>query len=283
MTYKILALGGGGSKGILHIGALKVLEERGKLIEQFSEIYGCSIGAGYAIGIAFGLDTKALERMSAKFTSFSGIFFDGLSLTELSETLTNKGVFSMKNLENTFLEMFDSEGINLRDKKISDSLISLKICATNITKKKLTVFEGNFPVIKAFLASACIPIIFRPQEINGSLYVDGGYLTNIIMDFIPKENHEKALTISIIHDDPKLTPENTRKISHIEFLYGLYKISCIYERFKNPHKNNIDLSYSLPSGISDVGEKQREEMISRGEELTRRFFSQGSFQENIKS
>jgi len=283
MTYKILGLGGGGSKGILHIGALKVLEEHGKLIEQFSEVYGCSIGAGYAIGIAFGLDTIALERMSAKFSSFSGIFFDGLSLSELSETLTKKGLFNMTNLENTFLEMFDSEGINLRNKKISDSLISLKICATNITKKKLTIFQGDFPVMKAFLASACIPIIFCPQEINGSLYIDGGYLTNIIMDFIPKEDHEKALTISIIHDDPKLTPENTRNISHTEFLYGLYKISCIYERFKNPHKNDIQLDYELPSGISDVGEKQRNEMISRGYELTRRFFSQGSFQENIKS
>ena len=62
MKYKILALGGGGTKGILHIGALKVLEEYGKLIELFSEgIYGCSIGSVFAIAIGFGLDSNALE------------------------------------------------------------------------------------------------------------------------------------------------------------------------------------------------------------------------------
>jgi NTE family protein len=274
MKYKILALGGGGSKGILHVGALKVLEEQGKLIELFSEgIYGCSIGAAYAIAIAFGLDCKALERMSAKFTSFTGIFFDGLTLTTLLNSINKKGVFEMDNISKVFLEMLDSEGINLRDKKISDSLIPLRICATNITKRNLAVFQGDFPVMQAFLASACIPLIFCPQEINGNLYIDGGYLTNIILDYIPPELKEKTLSISIIHDEPYLTPKNTLNMSHIEFLYNLYKISCIYERLKNPHKNNIDLSYILPSGISDVSPNQREEMILRGSELTRSFFS----------
>ena len=56
----------------------------------------------------------------------------------------------------------------------------------------------------------------------------------------------------------------------------MYKSSCIYERKKTFHKNNINLRYELPSGISDVSEKQRNEMISRGEELTRRFFAQRS-------
>lgn len=278
MKYKILALGGGGTKGILHIGALKVIEEQGKLTDLFSEgVYGCSVGSVFAIAIGFGLDTKALERMSVKFSSFSEIFFNGLTLTTLGNSLNKKGLFDMTNLETYFLELFDSEGINLRDKKISDSLIPLRICATNITKRNLTIFQDNFSVMKAFLASACIPILFCPQEINGSLYIDGGYLTNIILDYIPSELKEKTLSISIIHDDPNLTPQNTLNMSHIEFLYNLYKISCIYERLKNPHKNNIDLNYSLPSGISDVSEKQREEMILKGSELTRRFFSQSSF------
>jgi NTE family protein len=274
MKYKILALGGGGTKGILHIGALKVLEEQGKLIELFSEgIYGCSIGCVFAIAIGFGLDSKALERMSTKFTSFSGILFNDLTLNTLENSLNKKGLFEMSNLETFFIELFESEGINLRDKKISDSLIPLRICASNITKRNLTIFQDNFPVLKALRASCCIPILFCPQEINGSLYIDGGYLTNIILDYIPPEFKEKTLSISIIHDDPNLTPQNTLNMTHIEFLYNLYKISCIYERFKNPHKNNIDLNFKLPSGISDISETQRKEMILRGSELTRRFFS----------
>ena len=276
MTYKILALGGGGVKGILHIGALKVLEED----FVFEEFYGCSVGAAFAIALAFGLNAAALERMSRMFSSFSGIFFTGLTLPVLFDSLGKKGLFSMTNLELLFHNMFMSEGLDLRNKLISDAPKKLRICSTNITKRKLTVFQGNFPVLKALMASTCIPIIFHPQEINGSLYIDGGYLTNIILDFVPQEDRHKTLSISIIHDEPHLTPKNTLKMTHVEFLYNLYKISCIYERLKNPHKNNIDLNYSIASGISDIGEKERSEMILRGEELTRRF--QRSFQENIK-
>lgn len=278
MKYKVLALGGGGTKGILHIGALKVIEEKGKLIDLFSEgVYGCSVGAAFAIAIAFGLDSKALERMSVKFSSFSGILFNDLTLSTLEISLSKKGLFEMNNLETFFIDMFESEGIYLRDKKIKDSLIPLRICASNITKRKLTLFQDNFPILKALRASCCIPILFCPQEINGNLYVDGGYLTNIIMDYVPSELKEKTLSISIIHDDPYLTPQNTLNMTHIEFLYNLYKVSCIYERLKNPHKNNIDLNFKLPSGISDISPNQREEMILRGSELTRRFFSQSSF------
>ena len=274
MTFKILALGGGGMKGILHLGALKVLPFK------FEEFYGCSVGAIVAVGLAHELDYLALERMSTKVSTFNK--FTTFSLVDLQTSFQKKGLFEMDLFELFILELFDSEGINLREKKICDTPKKLKICATNITKHRLTVFAGNIPILKALRASCCIPLIFCPQIINDCVYIDGGYLTNIILDFIPREQHEKTLTLSIVHDDPKITPQTIKNISHLEFLYGMYKSSCIYQRFKHPHKNNINLNYNLPSGISDIGDKQRSEMISRGEELTLRFLSQGSFQESIK-
>lgn len=275
MTYNILALGGGGSKGILHIGVLKYLEEFG-LMKQFTEVYGCSVGAAFAIGIAFGLDSQAMIRMSSKFSTFNGILFKGLTLTDLQDSLSKKGLFNMKNLEEFFLDMFNSEGLDLRSKKLSDASIPLKICASNLTKNCLTVFSGEISVMKALMASACIPVLFHPQQINKSLYVDGGYLTNIILEYVPLEQRAKTLSISIVHDKPKINPQTILGISHIEFLYNLYKIACLYERKINMHPNNIDLTFNIPSGISDVTESQRSDMILRGYELTCRFFSQRS-------
>jgi len=274
MTYKILALGGGGTKGILHLGALKVLEEQ-DLLKNFEGIYGCSVGCLYATALAFGLTIEQIERMSTKFSSIDN--FTKLSLHELQTSLQKKGLFEMNMFEEFILEIFDSEGLDLRKKIISDSEIPLFICSTNLTKHVPTVFSGNIPILKAIRASCCIPIIFCPQIINNSVYIDGGYLTNIILNFIPIEKRERTLSISIIHNDPKITPHSIEKLSHIDFLYGLYKISCIYQRKKNINKNNIDLYYNLPSGISDVGEKERGEMILKGSELTRRFFSETSF------
>lgn len=270
MTYKILALGGGGSKGILHVGVIKAIEERNLNIE---EVYGCSIGAAYAIAFAFGLKSDALTRMSGMFSSFNGIFFDNLTVASLQETICKKGFFDIKNMERVFLEMFDSEGIDLRGKKISDAKIPLKICATNLTKKRLTVFSGSVSVMKAFLASACIPLLFCPQEINGSLYIDGGFLTNIILNFIPEQDREKTFSVSIIHDEPNLTPTNLEQSSILDYIYSLYKVHCLHEHAKYPYSNNLDLRYNLHSGISDVGDKEREEMISQGYESACSFLS----------
>ena len=276
MTYKILALGGGGSKGILHVGVIKAIEEFGL---NFEEIYGCSIGSIYATAIAFGLNSEALERMSAKFSSFNEAFIGKLTLLGLSDSLTKKGLFKMDMLEDFVVNLIlDETGINLREKKISDAPIPLRICASNITKKCLTVFEGDFPIMKAIRASCCIPVLFCPQTINGCLYIDGGFLTNIILDYIQPEKRKQTFSVSIIHNNPNLTPENTFKLSYVEFLYGLYKVACLYERKINLYKNNIDLKYNI-TGISDVGPKERNEMILHGYESARRFLSENCGQE----
>ena len=271
MTYNILALGGGGTKGILHLGALKFLEEQ-KFV--FSKFYGCSVGSIFAVALGFELNFQALERMSKKFVSFEK--FTKFSFGEFQTSLQKKGLFEMDMFEEFIIEAFDSEGINLRGKVISDSKIPVYILASNITRHIPTVFTGNIPILKALRASCCIPLIFCPQIINDSVYIDGGYLTNILPKFVPQEDRSKTLFLSIVHDDPKITPTTLEKLSHLEFLYGLYKSSCIYQRKINYSENTINLSYSLSSGISDIGESQRQEMISKGYDLTRRFFTKTS-------
>jgi predicted acylesterase/phospholipase RssA len=273
--YSILALGGGGTKGVLHVGALKFLEEKfGILQTKFHNgFYGCSVGAIFAIGLAFGLNADSIIRMSRRFTSFDEILFKDVTLEKLNNSVVRKGLFSLECLEDFFDKLFQSEGLYLRDKMIGDAPYPLYICATNITKKCITTFKGRVPIFKAMGASACIPFLFSPQILNNSAYVDGGYLTNIILSFVPSEDRKKLLTISIVYDDPKITPIRLSKISTLEYLYGLYKVSCIYERKVNMIPNNIQLNYNLASGISDVGEKERQEMIDKGYELTRSFFS----------
>jgi len=276
MTFKILALGGGGTKGILHIGAIKFLEEKyGNVQKQFSGgFYGCSIGSIFAIALAFGVKTEQLTRMAEKFSSFTEILFNELSIDKFRDSLTRKGLFDTAPLGEFIAKMFDSEGIDLRGKNISDASYPLFICAANLTKKTNTVFTGNVPILDAMAASCCIPLIFCPKIINDFAYIDGGYFTNIMLNFVPVDDRDQTLTLSILHEDPKLSPSKISKISTISYLYSLYRVSCLYERKMNTSLNNIEMGCTLASGISDVGDKEREEMISRGYELTRAFYSQ---------
>ena len=66
MVFKILAFGGGGSRGILHTGAIKYFEESG-LLANVTDVYGCSIGSVYATAIALGLNSEQIKEMMLLF------------------------------------------------------------------------------------------------------------------------------------------------------------------------------------------------------------------------
>jgi len=283
MVFKILALGGGGSRGILHAGAIKYLEESG-ILADVTDVYGCSIGAVYGTAVALGLSSEQIAKLSYKFTSFSEIFFGKLTLEKLEKNSEKKGLFEMDMLEEFFVKMYMEEtGIDLRTMKIKDTKLPLHICATNLTKKCLTIFEGDVPIVDAIRASCCIPLIFCPQNINGNMYIDGGYLTNVMLDYIPADLKETTLELSIRFEDVAMTPKAVKQMTHLSYLYGLFKVSCLYEMKIKKHKNDVQLYVKLSSGISDVSSEKCTEMIEAGYESTKRFFSESSFQENIES
>jgi NTE family protein len=278
MVFKILALGGGGTKGILHIGAIKFLEEKyGNLQKHFSGgFYGCSVGSIMATCLAFGMKSDDMTRITSKFSSFSQFLFEDMSVKRFKDSLSKKGLFDPRCLEDFIAKMLTDEGLDLKGKKISDAPYPLFLCSSNLTKKKITVFKGDILILDAIGASSCIPLIFYPKVINSSAYIDGGYLTSTMLSFIPPEDRDRTLTLSIIHEDPKLSPSKICKMSTVSYLYSLYMVSCLYERKMNTSPNNIEMGCTLASGISDVSDKDRNDMIARGYELTRAFYAKRS-------
>ncbi len=61
-------------------------------------------------------------------------------------------------------------------RKIEECERPLAIAATNLTSGQETIFTKG-DLIKAIQASGAVPMLFKPVEIGGSLYVDGG-ITN---------------------------------------------------------------------------------------------------------
>lgn len=65
----------------------------------------------------------------------------------------------------------------------------LVVTATNKTTGELTIFDArNTPDVEiaiACRASASIPVVFEPVEINGVKYVDGGYRDNVPQKYFP--------------------------------------------------------------------------------------------------
>jgi NTE family protein len=153
-----VALGGGGTRGFAHLGVLKALREKGIEPNIFS---GTSAGAIVAALLAAQKSPETIMEI-----------MEEINITDAAKiNLDSKGLASLENLKNLMDKILDR-------KNFSDLAFPLYLCVSNLNTGKVEYLNrGN--VAKAVQASASIPILFSPVEINGQLYVDGGLLDNV--------------------------------------------------------------------------------------------------------
>lgn len=159
MEYKIgFVLGGGGTRGFAHLGIIEGLMERGIRPDIIS---GVSAGA------------------------ISGAFISaGKSPREIHELLKRKNLFRYTNLQlptNGLLRLDGLQKVLEKEipyQRIEDLPIPLFIGLSNITIGRME-YHNQGPLARSILASASIPVLFAPVEIDGNLYADGGLLENL--------------------------------------------------------------------------------------------------------
>ncbi len=153
-----LALGGGGVLGAAHIGVLKALEENEIVVERIS---GTSVGAFVSALYAFGVTPDRIEA--------AVLDLNWLDISSFS--FSAHGFLSNQKLGDVFRRLAG-------DASFADAKIPLSIVAADIETGEKTVF-GTGRVDSAIMASACIPGVFIPVEIDGKMFVDGGVVENV--------------------------------------------------------------------------------------------------------
>ena len=162
MSKKLgLALGGGGARGVVHIGFLKALEEEG--IEPYC-ISGTSMGAVVGGAYACGISPDQLHEIVLKLKMIDIVDPSAIPFTRLS-------LLRSKKLQKLFLKY-------LGEKTFDDLKMPFSCTAVDLYNEKLYVFNSG-SIAKAVRASSCIPGVFRPVEHEGMLLVDGGVLCRV--------------------------------------------------------------------------------------------------------
>lgn len=163
-----VALGSGAARGLAHIPYIEAMDELGL---KPSVISGSSIGALIGSGWANGMSGAELREHA----------YDVLgSLQQIASTLWNRNRFSLKQMVEDGLSMqVNSMGITtafLPD-GFPDDFAELKIpfsvVATDFYAWKEMVFSSG-PLRPAIAASLAIPSLFRPVNVEGRYYIDGG-------------------------------------------------------------------------------------------------------------
>ncbi len=140
-----VVLGGGGARGLAHIGVLRVLEEERIPID---EIVGVSVGAVIGGLYASGMPIDDIERMA------SDIGWD--KLTDLSRLRVFRLIVHEDLLSTERMEQYLK--LHIGDKYFSDLKIPFACVATDLrTGEKVVFKEGS--VALAARTSATIPVI----------------------------------------------------------------------------------------------------------------------------
>lgn len=191
-----LCLGGGGMRGMAHIGVIKALEENGLYPDL---IAGTS--AGSIIGAAYALGMKADEMkdffLGLKFKDIIKKQKSDMSGTNIAEFLEHIGEVR-KNLSISFDgSILERVAVNFfGDKSFSDTLVPFYTVATDLTNVKEVIFDSGKLGI-ACRASSSIPGVFTPLVMNDIILVDGFVLNNLPANVLRSKGAKMVVSVNL--------------------------------------------------------------------------------------
>lgn len=204
----VLALGGGGVKGLAHIGVLKALKEAAIPIDL---IVGTSMGSIIAAAYCLTEDPAAIEKKILELVKQKPIRqleeFLAQSATEEKQIILEKLFYFAKdlylwNLRATKKWLVKTEPIVqiikslISDKDFQDTKIPFICLATELmTGKQVVLKEGS--ILKAVTASSSMPGVFAPVRINNQLLIDGAVLGSVPVEAARKESADFLIAIDV--------------------------------------------------------------------------------------
>lgn len=170
-TVAFVATGGGG-RSLAHIGVIQACKDLGI---KFDLMIGASSGALATIFYSQYEDTDMVldyfrPKKKKKYGLRSFNWGVMMSFKNLFSKEISNGIFDLSAAERFFRT-------NLPIDKFDKLPIPTYITATNLDTREGVLFgpdvHNDVPVSRALVASCCIPLLFRPIEINGNYYIDG--------------------------------------------------------------------------------------------------------------
>ena len=155
-----LVLGGGGARGLAHLGVIQALEELGVPIDL---VGGTSMGAAIGATVAIGYDRAERERILRE------VLLEGpsaLDVTFPAVALASGGRITER--------MRDVAG----DRLVEDAWLTFYCISCNLSRCERMVHDRG-PGWEALRASFAIPGVYPPVRHGDDLLVDGGVLDNL--------------------------------------------------------------------------------------------------------
>ncbi len=204
-----VALGGGGARGMAHIGVLRVLEREEIPIDI---ITGTSIGALVGACYASGLDSFDLERRVDEFLNtpdFQDSAFKKIREIQKSKKLSftqkvqaffkNQFILTYAMFRAGILQYEDFQAMVdffVPDIKIEQCKVPFRAVAAELASGEAVVLSQG-SLRKAVMASCAVPAAVPPVEMDGRLLCDGGIVHLVPTTVARDEGAEFVVAVSV--------------------------------------------------------------------------------------
>lgn len=197
-----LALGGGAARGFAHIGVIKALESQGIVPDiVVGSSAGSLVGALYAAGNnGFALNRLALDMEEAAISDWSVPLFSKMS-----------GM-----LKGEAIQSYVNKAVN--DVPLEKLKIRFGAVATDLNTGMPILFQrGNTGL--AVRASSAVPGVFQSVKIGNQMYVDGGLVSPVPVQFAREMGADFIIAVNI-----SVRPEGQPSSSSLDVLLQTFAI-----------------------------------------------------------
>jgi NTE family protein len=164
-------LGGGGVLGAVEVGMLRALLER-DLVPDL--VLGTSVGALNGAMVARQPDLGVVDRLTELWAATAesrDVYRDRPLRTVRRAVSTGTHIYSSQPLRTRLEEEFG-------ETRFEDLPVRLEVCAASIERAAEHWFTSG-PIVPAVLASAAVPGLLPPAEVDGEHFLDGGLVNSI--------------------------------------------------------------------------------------------------------
>lgn len=184
-----LVLGGGGARGMAHVGVIEELEKADIPIDV---IVGCSAGSIVGALYADCPNVHRLRRILEPLRKWD--------ILDISILHCRYGLVQGRSLRNFLCR-------NLHHKRFEELRIPLYVVATDLRSGELVCLShGN--IIPAIHASSSIPFVFAPVLLNGRILVDGGVADPVPACVARELEADIVVAVDLCELLPKTCPTN---------------------------------------------------------------------------
>lgn len=257
-----LVIGSGAIKCAASIGMFEVLEQENIEVDL---VVGCSGGAIYGVGKAFGMALEEIRQLSdATWTR------DLMQGYLMNLKASKDGTLAFNERSGLVNDSFLNEQLRsiCAGRSFAEQKIPLVVVATDMLTGEPVEFSSG-KVFDAVRASLAIPMIFPPWEIEGRLMVDGAASNPLPIDIAIQHGADIVLAMGFTSDYRSKLRSLTAMQEHMTSMYmnNILKNSFAFHNLAH-HSEIFPIIPEFDSVISMFDIQKLPHIIERGREAT---------------